>query len=119
MTPEQIQQMADGLPPSQIGMDHEEVITHLAEKHIQLQQQVNALAAENSNQRHLLDMIAETGNANFGKTSLPTPATDAAIRELQAQGAISCGIHLREWYDYQVEERAEEFAAQLRNEGGV
>lgn len=45
MTPEQIQKLADGLPPSCMGKDHEEVVVWLAKQHIALQQQVNALAA--------------------------------------------------------------------------
>lgn len=48
MTPEQIQKMAEGCPPSAIGKDHEEVVTWLAEKHIALQEQVQKLAAENA-----------------------------------------------------------------------
>ncbi|MFK8258285.1 hypothetical protein ACFL9S_10915 [Erwinia sp. AnSW2-5] len=43
-----------------------------------------------------------------------TPATDAAIRGIRADGAAACGTHLREWYDYQVEERAEEFSERIR-----
>lgn len=74
----------------------------------------DALAAENANLKHLLSMIAETGNANFGRTTLYTPATDAYLNSVRAEGAMACGIHLREWYDYQVEVRAEEFAAKLR-----
>lgn len=46
MTPEQIQKLADGLPPSCMGKDHEEVVAWLAKQHTALQQQVNALAAE-------------------------------------------------------------------------
>ncbi len=46
MTPEQIQKMADGLSPQSIGKDYEEAITWLANQHIALQQQVNAMAAE-------------------------------------------------------------------------
>ncbi|AXH72139.1 MAG: Eae protein [Siphoviridae sp. ctdc_1] len=96
-----------------------------------LQQQVDALAAENASTKSVIaDITFMKDEDFFGSTTeakrvmgalvnIKTQATDAAIRELKAQGAISCGIHLREWYDYQVEERAEEFAAQLRNEGGV
>jgi len=47
MTPEQIQAIAEGLPPSAIGKDYEEVVTWLANQLIALQLQVNALAAEN------------------------------------------------------------------------
>lgn len=43
-----------------------------------------------------------------------TPVTDAYLNSVRAEGAMACGIHLREWYDYQVEVRAEEFAAKLR-----
>ena len=52
----------------------------------------------------------------------PFAATDAFLNEVRAEGAIACGVHLREWYDYQVESRAEDFAAKLRAgsaEGGV
>lgn len=53
------------------------------------------------------DDVAEIMNEN-------TPATSAYLNSVRADGAMACGIHLREWYDYQVEARAEEFAAQLR-----
>lgn len=43
MSPEQIQAIAEGLPPSAIGKDHEEVVTWLANQLIALQLKVNAL----------------------------------------------------------------------------
>ena len=74
-----------------------------------LQEQVRALAAENVKLRDWLisDTCCEIDETAF-------PATDAALREIRADGAMACGVHLREWYDYQVEERAEEFAAAIR-----
>jgi len=73
-----------------------------------LQEQVRALTAENSKLRDWLvsDTMCEVDESAF-------PATDAALREIRADGAMACGVHLREWYDYQVEERAEEFAAAI------
>ena len=47
------------------------------------------LAAENLNRQHLLDMIGETGNANFGKTRIETPATNEVIREIGAKAVDS------------------------------
>ena len=47
-----------------------------------------------------------------------TPATDAYANQLRAEGARACGVHLREWYDYQVEQRSEAFAANLLKENG-
>lgn len=58
MTPEQIQKLADGLPPSCMGKDHEEVVAWLAKQHIALQQQVNALAAANSAKGRCLAFFA-------------------------------------------------------------
>jgi len=97
-----------------------------------LQEQVRALAAENSIQDFIIsavkDLVRESegvagwhlnGDIATWDKVLPelnhseTPATDAALREIRADGAMACGVHLREWYDYQVEERAEEFAAAI------
>lgn len=49
-----------------------------------LTSQLESVVAENSGLRHLLYKIGETGNANFGRTSLPTPATDAFLAEVRA-----------------------------------
>ncbi|PLR20368.1 hypothetical protein PZBJ_20155 [Pantoea endophytica] len=75
-------------------------------------------AADTGSMERLMDkcMPALRDACNF------SPATDAILNEVRAEGAIACGVHLREWYDYQVESRAEDFAAQLRagsTEGGV
>lgn len=43
MTPEQIQKMAEGFPPSSIGKDHEEVVAWLAKNHVALQEQLQKL----------------------------------------------------------------------------
>lgn len=51
-----------------------------------LEMKLAQMAAENSGLRHLLDKVSETGNANFGRTSLQTPATDAILAEVRAQG---------------------------------
>lgn len=84
---------------------------------------VEQLAAENSGLRHLLDKVSETGNANFGRTSLQTPATDAFLAEVRASGvemfaenltrkAIASGENKNHAYAY----LAANFAAQLRQE---
>lgn len=46
MTEIEIRKMAEGHPPSTIGMDCEEVITWLAVRHVELNEQVQALAAD-------------------------------------------------------------------------
>lgn len=110
MTPEQIQKMAEGCPPSAIGKDHEEVVTWLAEKHIELQEQVQKLAAEGETMLHLLTEISENYwesqtesedsiavidldyiseiNTYIGRdveAENPFDATDAVIREIGAR----------------------------------
>ena len=102
----------------------------LLEKIAALQEQVQALVAENSVLKNAVEQCKEffkawvlnrispyNGaylNALCAHAIEETPATDAALREIRADGAMACGVHLREWYDYQVEERAEEFAARIR-----
>lgn len=108
MTGDEIKKMADGYPPISIGMDHEEVVVWLAKHSIQLHEQVRALAAEcKAVYAHALEEGYQfyPGGIEY---------TDAVLREIRADGAMACGVHLREWYDYQVEERAEEFAAAIR-----
>ena len=78
------------------------------------------LAAENLALKGYIDdecyIANPTGMDYIGaySSSVETSATDAYLNSVRAEGAMACGIHLREWYDYQVEVRAEEFAAQLR-----
>ena len=55
-----------------------------------LTSQLESVVAECSGLRHLLYKIGETGNANFGRTSLPTPATSAFLAEVRASGADEC-----------------------------
>lgn len=55
------------------------------EDYAALKAERDALAAENANLKHLLSMIAETGNANFGRTTLYTPATDAYVNAVRAE----------------------------------
>lgn len=43
-----IEHMAQGFPPSHIGKDHEEVVTELAKHALELQQKLDAVAAEMS-----------------------------------------------------------------------
>lgn len=93
-----------------------------------LQEQVRALAALAEERREFIVNGAELGyiqlpvfdddpaTATYQRCLLkPKFAAAAALREIRADGAMACGIHLREWYDYQVEERAEEFAARIRS----
>lgn len=48
MNQSEIEHMAQGLPPSLIGKDHEEVVTVLATSLLAAQQKLDALAAENA-----------------------------------------------------------------------
>lgn len=120
MTPEQIQKMAEGCPPSSIGKDHEEVVTWLAEKHIALQEQVQKLAAENVDLKsrtvkvptkaylkdmrcnvvrwsQVIDALSDAGVAfvrDDGELiagTRDTPATDAVIREIGAKAVEGFG----------------------------
>lgn len=59
---------------------------NLTEQVVALQKQRDELAYENANLKHLLSMIGETGNANFGKTTLYTPVTDAYLKSVRAEG---------------------------------
>lgn len=108
---------------------------NLTEQIVELQKQRDALAAENANLRHLLDMVGETGNANFGRTKLPIPATDAyinsvradAVERLWSDSLNDVGHVLAEIGAYQdaseaagivhseIQERVDDFAAQLRS----
>lgn len=112
--------------------DHAAMVAAKDERIAALQEQVRALAAEN---KRAIDAVTVFSNVTHEITEIicdeigqdkvaeilaayndigNTPATDAALREIRADGAMACGVHLREWYDYQVEERAEEFAAAIR-----
>lgn len=101
----------------------------LQERFDKLRSERDALAAENATLKELATGYADradqllsdlTGNCESDnrrecfEECNKTPATDAYLNSVRAEGALACGIHLREWYDYQVEERAEDFAAQLR-----
>ncbi|MEM6162081.1 hypothetical protein AAH446_16270 [Erwinia sp. P6884] len=98
MTPEQIQKMAEGFPPSSIGKDHEEVIVWLAEQHVALQEQVQKLAALAEERRVFIVNGAEMGyiqlpvldgdpvTATYQRCLLkPKFAADAVIREIGAK----------------------------------
>lgn len=120
----------DGPPVS--FKDHAAIVDEKDARIAALQEQVRALAAEN---KRAIDAVTVFSNVTHEITEIicdeigqdkvaeilaayndigNTPATDAALREIRADGAMECGVHLREWYGYQVEERAEEFAAALR-----
>lgn len=102
MTPEQIQKMAEGFPPSSIGKDHEEVIVWLAEQHVALQEQVQKLAADK--EKYLVECMAtkiaiqylKAGESDF---TLNTPATDAVIREIGAKAVAPYAEALRQLHD--------------------
>lgn len=89
-----------------------------------LQEQVRALAADGAIMQAAIDQTigwqqsVDAGNTESVRCLVAiqgkTPRIDAALREIRADGAMACGVHLREWYDYQVEERAEEFSAAIR-----
>lgn len=97
MTPEKIQKMAEGFPPSSIGKNHEEVVAWLAKNHVALQEQGQKLAAENSalielyrqTVKELDDTCFEIGMMRGEKSmeypAPETPATDAVIREIGAK----------------------------------
>lgn len=80
------------------------------------ERKVEQLAAENSGLRHLLDKISETGNANFGRTSLQAPSTDAILAEVRASGVEMFAEHLSGMNISASETSVREFAAQLRQE---
>ena len=94
-----------------------------------LTSQLESVVAECSGLRHLLYKIGETGNANFGRTSLPTPATSAFLAEVRASGvdAVSLKIsnsiiNCRQDEMIGLDEAVNitnEFAAQLRLGGAV
>ncbi|WP_439212537.1 hypothetical protein [Duffyella gerundensis] len=52
-----IEHMAQGFPPSHIGKDAEEVITHLATELLKFQEQRDALAAENAGMDRFVDSL--------------------------------------------------------------
>lgn len=99
-----------------------------------LQKKLDAVLAENAAIKSAIPKLKdiEYNNDNMDDVSLAeeigfndavtlmnrwkgeTPATDAILNAVRAEGAIACGIHLREWYDYKVEKRADDFANQLR-----
>lgn len=105
--------MSGGLTMSQLQERNALLVT----ENEGLKAQRDALAAENTNLRHLLDMVGETGNANFGLTKLPIPATDAYLSSVRAEGVemfahfweINCG-HEKTF----IGSEAKAFAAQLR-----
>lgn len=119
MTPEQIQKMAEGCPPSSIGKDHEEVVTWLAEKHIALQEQVQKLAALAEERRVFIVNGVEMGyiqlpvfdddsaTSTYQRCLLkPKFAADAVIREIGAKAGKFCdkapaGYHCTRlaWHD--------------------
>ncbi|MCP1440790.1 hypothetical protein J3D56_004226 [Erwinia persicina] len=122
MTPEQIQKLADGLPPSCMGKDHEEVVVWLAKQHIALQQQVNALAAENKVLDSAIGAIAnayETGVSDIlaqeidTAVNIETPVTDAIKRQWMAKGVEEFGKYIALYHSDSVH-HAKQFAAQLR-----
>lgn len=120
--------MAQGYPPSHIGKDHEEVVTEVSKHSMSMRQLLDETVTENARLRHLLDMVGKTGNANFGLTSLPTPATDAYLNAVRAEGVEMFGGWLRDqaitfdahgrhhWADRNrvVADSAKRMAAQLR-----
>ncbi len=92
-----------------------------------MKQQFSQMAAENANFKYAI----ESHKNNFsvceacGEENLchnddvcraldEIPHTDAFLLNVQADGAKQCGIHLRYWYDYMVEGRADDFALSLR-----
>lgn len=94
----------------------------LMERCLMIERKLESVVAENAGLRHLLDKIGETGNANFGRTSLPTPATDAILAEVRASGVEMFASHLRTNDNgasvcKMIALGADEFAAQLRQVG--
>lgn len=84
ITEQQIKQLADGLPPSVIGLDHEEIITWLAKSLSQRDAQVASLTTENLDlKQYVVDELKYQAPA--------TPATDSAAYELMAQGVDRLG----------------------------
>lgn len=81
--------------------------------------QLESVVAENSGLRHLLDKIGETGNANFGRTSLPTPATDAFLAEVRASGVEMAACALDDVNQFNYANMLDELAQKIRQGGAV
>ncbi|WP_288654694.1 MULTISPECIES: hypothetical protein [Pantoea] len=62
-----IEHMAQGLPPSHIGKDHEEVATELAKHALELQQKLDAVVAENAalliQISRIIDIVSKADNS--------------------------------------------------------
>lgn len=127
MTPEQIQKMAEGFPPSSIGKDHEEVIVWLAEQHVALQEQVQKLAALAEERRVFIVNGAEMGyvqlpvfdgdpaTATYQRCLLkPKFAADAVIREIGAKAVDGFGIYHNFSEKLFIQQEAQKYAAKLR-----
>lgn len=118
----QIQQLAEGLPPSSIGLDYEEVVTWLAKALAQRDAQIAALTAENVALMNRISWPQEQCPTTGAVTDVDPadflPATDAAANALRAEGlemlAEQCeGYALNHVYTH-TKLHAKEFANQLR-----
>lgn len=105
MTPEQIQKMAEGFPPSSIGKDHEEVIVWLAEQHVALQEQVLKLVGEVQGIKWVVLDVSDDDYASANNhcqrlmgeiANFKTPETDAVIREIGAKAVDSASDELKQ-----------------------
>lgn len=95
-----IEHMAQGYPPSHIGKDYEEVVTWLATQLLATQEQRDALAVESAHYKTVAEKMAEraddykSGHLGFSvfdsvnelKQGLKTPATDAYLNSVRAEG---------------------------------
>lgn len=85
MTGNDIKKMADGFPPTSIGMDQEEVVMWMAKHSIQLQEQVRALAAEVQAVRWASGQVYSAGY-NHGHLNTADGMPYAEDSDLQLRG---------------------------------
>lgn len=87
-----IEHMAQGLPPSSIGKDHEEVVIFLATSLLAAQQRLDALAAEVDNCRGFVaDHLGPEAELQF--SGLDTHVADAILNSVRAEGVEMLAAH--------------------------
>lgn len=99
-----IEHMAQGYPPAHIAKDSEEVIVWLATQLLATQEQRDALAAENSSLKvaclSLAGECAQTaGEADITMQSIKTPATDAYLNSVRAEGVEMLADRMQQTID--------------------
>lgn len=103
-----IEHMAQGYPPAHIAKDSEEVTVWLATQLLETQEQSDALAAENAALKNFAwsEVVAadqekqdrwmmECTGARDRFISMQTPATDAYLNSVRAEGALLVAERMR------------------------